>query len=338
MVGVAATALALALEGVARAVNQVEPEPLWWHDLFTQRKEAQMRRLARDGGVDVVLLGSSKMLYGVDPDVIAARTGLRCYNASIYRGVPTVSEAWLQDRVLPMLRPKVVVLGMSPTEVNDNSPLTTRLEEYRNAPIFSASGPRRVLAEAGHHLASARFVRWAKQPSRLGRAVVKAARTPAAWRWKLPTEIDHVLGPSGQCLTLQDRSYGHGPRMYELIRSQAGVDYDNGGIQSDALARAAALAEAHGARVVFAAMPGAAEFLDDMFDGGRAAWCREWRRLRDLAASAGVPIVDVATGFEDHRWFADMVHLNGQGRQEFSARLATALATELDDLIGGELT
>jgi hypothetical protein len=331
-------AAAVAGEAVARAVNHVEPEPLWWHDLFTQRKEAQMRRLAREGGVDVVFIGSSKMLYGVDPDVIAARTGLRCYNASIYRGVPTVSEAWLHDRVLELLRPQVVVVGMSPTEVNDNSPLNTRLEEYRAAPVFSASGARRLLLEAGHRSAAARFVRMAKQPRRMAGAVAKAARTPEAWRWSLPTEIEHTLGPSGQCLSLQDRSYGHGPRMYALIRSQAGENYDNGGVQSDALARIVSLVAAHGARTVFAAMPAATEFLDDLFEGGRPAWAREWERLRKVAADAGTPVVDVAEGFEDHRWFADMVHLNGIGRQEFSERLAAALAPELDDLIGEELT
>ena len=329
-VGLAAGAVALAVaEATMRAVAQVEQEPLWWHDLFTQRKEAQMRRLRRQGPRDVVFIGSSKMLYGLDPDVVSERLGLRCYNASIYRGVPTVTEAWLADRGLGILEPRVVVVGMSPTEVNDNSPLTSRLEEYRGAPVFTAGPMRRALYAAADRSALARFARMGKQPRRLARAVARAARDRAAWRWSLPTEIEGALGPSGQGLNLQDRTYGHGPRMYELIRSQAGVNYDNGGIQSGAYPRIVARNTAAGARTLFAAMPGAREFLDDMFEGGRPAWAREWARLRSMADELGVPVVDVADGFEDHAWFADMVHLNGDGRREFSRRLAEALEPHL---------
>ena len=328
LLGLAAGALAVG-EATMRAVAHVEQEPLWWHDLFTQRKEAQMRRLRREGPMDVVFIGSSKMLYGLDPDVVSGRLGLRCYNASIYRGVPTVTEAWLQDRVLEVLEPRVVVVGMSPTEVNDNSPLTTRLDEYRAAPVFTAGPARRVLFAAADRSALARFSRMVKQPRRLARAVVRAAQDRSSWQWTLPTEIDGALGPSGQGLNLQDRSYGHGPRMYELIRSQAGVNYDNGGIQSGAYPRIVARNADAGARTLFAAMPAAQEFLDDMFEGGRVAWAREWEKLRALAAELDVPVVDVANGFEDHAWYADMVHLNGHGRREFSARLAEALEPHL---------
>ena len=328
VLGLAAGAV-LAGEAVLRAVAHVEQEPLWWHDLFTQRKEAQMRRLRRSGPMDVVFIGSSKMLYGLDPDVVSERLGLRCYNASIYRGVPTVTEAWLEDRVLEILEPRVVVVGMSPTEVNDNSPLATRLEEYRAAPVFTAGPARKALFAAADRSAIARFSRMVKQPRRLAAAVGRAARDRSAWRWAMPTEIEGALGPSGQGLNLQDRSYGHGPRMYELIRSQAGVNYDNGGIQSGAYPRIVAGNARAGARTLFAAMPAAQEFLDDMFDGGRAAWAREWEKLRALAAELDIPVVDVADGFEDHDWYADMVHLNGAGRREFSRRLAEALEPHL---------
>jgi hypothetical protein len=128
-----------ALELAMRRVAQVVDEPLWWFDLFTQRKEAQLRAIRRRGGVDVVLIGTSTMLLGADPEVVVRRCGRSCYNASIYRGVPTVSEAWLRDRVLRLARPSVVVVGLSPFDVNDLGILTTRLDEYRSGTERSAT-------------------------------------------------------------------------------------------------------------------------------------------------------------------------------------------------------
>ncbi|MCA1822693.1 MAG: hypothetical protein ABR520_01665 [Mycobacteriales bacterium] len=322
----------VAAELTMRAVGGIAEEPLWWHDLFTQRKEMQMRRLGRRGGVDIVVIGSSKMLFGVDPTVIAERTGFTCFNASIYRGVPTVTEAWLADRVLPLLRPKVVVVGMSPTEVNDNSPLIGRLDEYRAARVFHLRRGQRVVRAVGLHVFLVRYAGLLVHPRKLLRLIRQASRRPEVWRWRVPAEIPGVLGSGGDALDFLSRSYFNGPRMRELIRQQAGVNYDNGGVQSGAYRRMVALCAAYGARLLFAAMPASQEFLDDLIEGGRRTWQREWERLRALAQEAGTAVVDPAGEFEDHRYFADMVHMNGVGRAAYSAALADALMPQLSSL------
>lgn len=325
----AVLAAAGALELGARALASSLDEPLWWHDRFTQRKELQMMRLRRRGGADIVLLGSSKVLLGLDPAAFHRVTGLRCYNASIYRGLPGLSEAWLQDRVLPMLRPRFVLIGISPSEVNDNTPLNQQLGLYRSSRVFSAGRLALGHRRAGQLSAAVRLAPLLRQPRVVVRAMRSAARRPGSWHLRAPAEIPGVLGPHGEGLNYLDRTYGNGPRMRELYH-QLAADYDDGGIQSGALRRMPLHVEQSGGRVVFIALPGSAEYIDDTFEGGRAAWEESKRRLALLAEETGCWLIDVSAGFEDHSYYADMLHLNRTGRDAFSSRVAEALLPRLE--------
>ena len=313
------------VEAVFRAVGHVAQEPLWWHDLATQRKELQMRRLARRGRCDVVVIGTSMMLYGADPAAIGRRLGARCYNASIYRGVPRVTEAWLHDFVLPVLKPRLVVVSLSAVEANDFSPLVGRYDEYKAARVFSPSRLRRAQIALARRSYAVRFAPMAKMPKRLLGHVVTALRTPSAWRWHVPLEIEGKIGPLGEALDMLDRSFKVMPRMGELVRGQVGPGYSNGGDQYAAWGRMPALCRSHGAAVVFAATPAPRSMFDTVFEGGYDAYLREQARLVALADSTGTPVIDVTAGMDDEVYFADQVHCNRLGRDTFSARLADAL-------------
>jgi ketosteroid isomerase-like protein len=316
----------LAVELLFRAVGHVATEPLWWHDLATQRKELQMRRLARRGRLDVLVVGTSMMLFGVDPAAIARRLGVSCYNGSIYRGVPRVTEAWLHDFALPILRPRLVVIGLSPVEANDFSPLVGRYEEYRASRVFSASPLRRAQIALARRSYAIRFAPMAKLPKALARNVFRALRTPSAWRWHVPLDIPGKVGPLGEGLDMLDRSFKVMPRMGELVRGQVGPGYANAGEQSGAWARMPALCREHGAEVVFAAMPAPRSMLDGVFEGGHDAFLRERARLQRLADETGTRVIDVTEGIDDEAFFADQVHANRKGRDLFTARLADALS------------
>lgn len=59
---------------------------------------------------DIVLVGDSSGLMGVDPEVIAQRTGLRCYNACAFGQLLLVNEAWLLQHLESLGRvPPIVV-------------------------------------------------------------------------------------------------------------------------------------------------------------------------------------------------------------------------------------
>lgn len=323
--GIALVAAAGAAETVGRALAGVAAEPLWWHDLFTQRKEEQLRALRRQGGVDVVFSGSSKMLYGVDPTLVQSLTGARAYNASIYRGVPRVNEAWLRF-VMPMVTPGVLVVGISPTEVSDNSPLTTRLAEYRAARVFRMSSTDHLVRNAGRVSYAVRYAPLLRRPRTLARHLLAAARAAGEFQWSHEPVIPGYLDRDGKGIELQDRTYRNTDRMRALIHQQAGENYVNGGEQSGAYVGMARLAQKHGCRLVGAAMPASREFIDDVFQGGRAAWDAEWVRLRELTAGIGMPLVEVAEEFQDPVHYADLIHMNGAGRAAFTERLATSLA------------
>jgi hypothetical protein len=330
LIALAAAAILAALELAGRAIAHVQPEPLRWHDLFTQRREDQMRALSRDGGVDIVVVGASDVLFSVDADIVAQATGRSCYNASIYRAVPTVTEAWLRDRVLDLLRPAIVVLGIEPVAWNDDGPLTTRLAEYRAAPVFHADLLRRLHWALGRYSFALRYVGLVGHPRRLGRLVASVLRRPDTWRSSPPLEIDGELDVNGRCLTMLDRSYGHGRRMLDLITQQAGPGFRDGGEQRAAFLRSVELLKSRGIIPIVSISPTCAELIDGLYVGGREAWDAELHRIRRMAEAAGAAIIDAASGVEQPELFADMLHTNGAGQAEFSRRLGTALAEQLD--------
>lgn len=285
-----------------------------------------MRRLARRGRLDVCVVGTSMMLYGVDPAAIGRRLGVRCFNASIYRGVPKVTEAWLHDFVLPILRPRLVVVSLSAVEANDNSPLVGRYEEYKAARVFSRSPLRRLQIALGRRSYAVRFAPLAKVPRRLLGGVVTALRTPSAWRWHVPLAIPGKVGELGEGTDMLDRSFKVTPRMGELARLQVGPGYTNHGEQYAAWTRMPALCRSHGAALVFAAMPAPRSMFDTIFEGGYERYLREQASLAEMAASTGTPYVDVTAGIDDETFYADQMHCNRLGRDTFTARLADALA------------
>ena len=316
----------LLAEAVFRAVGHVADEPLWWHDISTQRKELQMRRLARRGPVDVVVIGTSMMLYGVDPAAVGRRLGTRCYNASIYRGLPRVTEAWLHDFVLPLLRPRLVVMSMSAVEANDDSPLATRYDEYKAARVFSPSPVRRAFLALARRSYAVRFLPRAKQPKRMLREVLTALRTPSAWRWDVPLDIPGKVGPLGEGTDMLDRSFKVMPGMEKLVRSHVGESYTTGGPMHAAWASIPSLVRSHGATLVYAAMPAPRSMFDTFFAGGHDAYVREQALLAGIAEATGTPYVDVTEGLDDDTFYADPMHCNRLGRDVFTERLLDALA------------
>jgi hypothetical protein len=315
--------LLLVAEFLVRSGADYKTEPLWWHDRFTLHKELQMRRLRRRG-VDVVYVGASTMLYGVDPEVIEQRTGLRGYNASIYRGLGTVTAEWMRDIVLPMLRPSYVVIDASPILLNDNSPLVGRLQEYRDALVFRRSRLRRAHRWLSQRSWLALYLPWARAPRRL-LAVMAVGARPSRWRWRVPLEVPRVLGPRGQGEDFADRSYAVKPRMRELVLGQVGEGFHNGGVMVQGYTDLVAHCRAQGAIVVFAQIPMPDAMIDELFDGGRAAFDRLQLDVDAMIESTGAAKVDVTEGLSGIEWFGDPVHLNGRGRAELSNRLAEAL-------------
>ena len=163
---------------------------------------------------------------------------------------------------------------------------------------------------------------------RLGLALGETLRKRNGWAWHAKPEIPGVLGPNGQGLDFLERSSANGPRMRQLYTELA-ADFNDGGVQSGALRRIVSHNRRSGASTIFVGMPGAREYIEDMHEGGRTAWRAQWTRLRALAEDTGCPLIDVSDEFEDPVYYADMLHLNRRGRDEYSAAVAERLASHL---------
>src|SRR5438309_339340 len=137
--GAAAAGLLAGVEAAGVLVDGARDKPLIWHEQLTERKYFQIRNRALLGGADVVSVGCSHSVFGFDTKLLAEEAGLGLgYNAAIYRAVPPLVGPWLDRIVLPLLRPKLVVWGMSALHLNDNSVLHKNIwEDFSGSPGFA---------------------------------------------------------------------------------------------------------------------------------------------------------------------------------------------------------
>lgn len=299
-------ALLAAAEAAARLRERRLPAYRYWHDQLTTGKWHQLRALRREPPVDVVLAGSSQMLMALDPTAMP----FRCYNAAFYRAVPTVMTEWLRDEVLPALRPRLVVWGVSILDLNDNGPFHAGIHAK-----YLASPARRPGLK-----------RWLLTHSALVRRRKGLLRTDDPTSAK---PLDSLLGPMGKGLEyVAYDSYRLSDDKREFIQTQIVASFAMGGRQVEALREGARVVRAAGARLLLVEVPCTEEFVA-MYPNG-AADLAEARRLMDAVADEiGVPFVKSSDDLPE-RWFADCVHLNGVGMREWTEGIAPLLRETLE--------
>lgn len=312
MIVVVVAAVAVALLAVAECLARLRERALpafrYWHDQLTTGKWHQLRALRREPPVDVVLAGSSQMLTALDPTAMP----FRCYNAALYRAVPAVMTEWLRDEVLPALRPRLVVWGISILDLNDNGLFHSGIHEKYTASVARRPGWRRWLL-----LHSALL--------RRGRTLLRPAPDVDPTRTK---PLPALLGPMGKGMEyVAFDEYRLSDDKREFIETQIVEGFSMGGAQVAALRAGIALVRAAGADVVLAEMPCTEEFVA-MYPHGwddLAASRALLRRVADEAGVAFVPVPDDAPMW----WFADCVHLNGNGMRAFSSVVGSLVAERL---------
>jgi hypothetical protein len=311
VVVLAALALVALTEGVLRVAERRLPTYLLWHDQLTTGKWRQLQRLRREPPVDVLLAGSSQMLFALDPTALPGRA----YNCAIYRGIPTVMVEWLRDEVLPATRPRLVVWGASILDLNDNGGFHRGIHERYTAGR-PARGPALRLRAS-----SALVRRWRLllDPLRLARLLRRAEP-------ETDKPLSRLLGPMGKGLEYADYdTYRLSDDKAEFIRTEMVNAFSMGGAQAAALREGAALVRAAGARLVFVEMPFTREFTE-MYPGRDADVAAARALLASIAAEAGVPWVPTDGDALPHDWFADCVHLNGAGMRGWTAAMAPLIA------------
>lgn len=98
------------------------------HAVVTQK----WRHLSNSPAYDVLLVGDSSGLNGVDPHLIATATGMTCYNACAFGDMLLVNEAWLLQYLETRRRLPAIVVSIHVHDVwpREETSLRRRLDEF----------------------------------------------------------------------------------------------------------------------------------------------------------------------------------------------------------------
>lgn len=317
----------VAAELALRAVPDLRKTQAW-HDPHAQVKERQMRDLSRGGGSRLVFAGSSIIATGLAPEIIAATADPhRAYNAGINRGVSTVLEHWVLERVVPLLRPSAVVICAGTLELNDRSILAADVEQaYFTAPIHRSWLARRLL---GMRLLYAALVARRRLLQSVGRqpsttsAVGRLDRlVPRRTFGEFHEWLD--MTPFGQNQIYLDGVHRPSTSRDAKFRSDIVNHFAVGGRQTEALDRLVAELAARGIDVVLLFLAHSEEYVG-LHPRGQADVDDARRVVRAVASHHTVPFVDLSGCTLTTAELVDCIHPNGSGSRLLSEAARTAL-------------
>jgi hypothetical protein len=303
------------------------PEPRTWPSPESQHKVDQLKQWrAQHTEPAVVVAGASMADVGIDAGALAAATGSGRggYNAALTGAVLPSLAVWTSRVIVPELRPRVVVLGLSPVELNPNLPnLAAGYDEFASAdPVQRVIGDETWLN---------RLNRWAGDVSDLFRYRT-VLRTPSDWgsgperNGKAGQDLDPALTSDGQSQFFANRTMQDFGALFTSARARhdsiaRGVFYrfTVGPRQVDQIRAFVRALQVQGARVLLVDLPVDPEAVGDL-PGGAVSVHAASVALAQIATSTHAAFFDA--GVWDPALFGDPVHLNVTG----SARLTTLLA------------
>lgn len=279
-----------------------------WGLIPLAEKVQQMETL---GTADVVFIGDSTILVGIDPDLFVAASDSydSAYNAGMQGGSPRLWHLWFTEAVLPGLTPDVAVLGLTPMSLNDAGQLhPARLARYESSlSRRSAVGALGPIERVRHGLTL----------TRNGRDL----RSPATWFGGVG-----VLTSAGRDTTTSTLAYSIPSAFTERMVHEVMINFTIGGRELGDLGSFAAAVRATGTTIVFVLPP----FVDDDFwalaPQGSIDRRRFERAVIDRAEEMGVVLLIPPADEYSESMFADPVHLNDAGVTRFSTWLAGELS------------
>jgi len=327
---VVVTTVAVA-ELALRVLEPALPTHRLWHDTLPAVRVRQMKAFRkRWGRADVVFCGSSVVHSGIAPRAVAEGAGLplRGYNAALHRGFYAVIGPWLTGTVIPMLRPRILVLGISIYDSNDNGPLLVEEpEKYR----------RSLLGRDGLVGAVARRLAMASALFRHHRVLIRPRVLLAAARCRAEGTVlpdadvrgsKVSVGDDGEWVGFHGRGFHTTEAMHDHLANGVLGNFCMGGEQLAIVERTVAALRPLVAQLVLTTVP-MSRAITELLPNGRADLDDALVAIRAIAERAGVPLIEVDLDLEDEVHFADPAHVNEKGMDRFSRRLGVRLAEVL---------
>lgn len=312
----------LGLEWVMRqqAVQAALPQPerYLWHADNIQAKLDGLARLDQARGVDVLFLGNSTALSGLDPTTFdEARlhdTGPAAYNGAL-EGIPASAARTFAQVYTRRARPDMIIYAVTPQDLNPNSPTGRDVADR-----VRHSG---MVAAATQDDAYGQLMHWLVDHSALFRyrPVLHALAVGGGQLAPLPGIYFDERGWVSDKKRLSEVPPADRAR---LLNKDGVWDYTPIGEQAVALAGMIADLKQQGIRLVLVNMPVSEGYLAN-FDHPED-YQHYLTELSQLSKVGDVPLWDMASPHEDVVFeeadFADLIHLNRFGAAKLSAALA----------------
>ncbi len=293
------------------------PEPTLWHTKLIQAKMDYLKAFQQSQGIDLLFMGNSTTQAGFNPELFDQNRPLNgkegSFNAAI-EGLPPFGNFMFLEIFLRYSKPKQIILGLTPQDLNSNSPwaedITDRVEHSPMALAESRTGIR------GHvlnfFLNNSMLFRY--------RFVLHQLLITGA----MPEPINVYYNNRGYH-DLQDVLADVDKGARGKFLNKAGVlNYSSKGIQIESLRKILRLAKEQGIQVALVNMPLADDY-DSNFDN-LAAKDEYLNAAKQVAAEFGLPLWDMENLPADQQFgdadFGDLNHLNVHG----STRLTTMVA------------
>jgi len=314
----------LLAEGLVRATASRLPPPLTWSTAEIQVKDAQINARSRAGLTGgVVFLSSSVLDVGLDPAAFAADSGTRLpvYNAAVSGANLEELRWWTDHIVIPELRPRIAVVGVSSREINGNDP-----QQTMGAHLFFASA-------AVRHLSHDETVwevleRYGDDVSYLFR-YRKVLRDPdQILHHSTPVQVQKLdfTSPLGQELALSLQHYHNTAAVDSLFQATFLEHFEISPTQVASLAGLIADLQRSGAQVLLVDVPVTQQYID-LHPAGSIDYAAYQLAIGQVAANADIGFM--GGQIWNTSYFADPLHLNETGAQRLAGQLATRLAPGL---------
>lgn len=295
------------------------PEPTLWHATNVQTKLDYLRELQHEHNVDVLFVGNSTVLAGIDPEAFDHNRGVEGTNFAAFNGaiegLPAYGALAFTKIYLHYIQPKVIVYGITPQDINRNSPSGQNItDKIERAPLTlvesgdSFSGW--LLGQALDHSALFRY-----------RFVLHQYLLSAG---SLPAPVKIYFNKRGFVASNERLSDVSPPNRGVYYNKDGVLNYAPTGKQLMALQEMMTYCREHHVQLVLLNMP-----LSDNYYGNfrsPADYQAYLATVSQLAGEFNVPLWDMenlpeVARFNDDK-FADFNHLNRFGAEKLSALLA----------------
>jgi hypothetical protein len=305
----------LAAEATVRVEAHNLPAPQLWSAPEAQVKYAQMQALHRahqTGGV--VFIGTSLTDVGIDPAVLSADIAHRLpvYNASLSGGTLETALWWYQHVVVPLLHPRVVVIGLTSREVNLNDPDAAGLAQQ-----FFASPAVRQLS--GTESLMQRLERYGDDTSYLFRYRTSLRTLTTAVHHKSQVDVEKpFVTAQGMELALATHGFYRNASVDQFFRTTITRDFQVGSSKIAALTSLLAAVPQSGARALLVDMPITSDYIT-LHPNQWLDFVKYEEALQAVVKQTGV--TELPLQVWAHPDFADPIHLNEVGARRLTPML-----------------